>query len=461
MFSSRTKFLIIIIFLFIILVGGFILWKIPKTPKEITLNFWGVFDDSSTYGALISKFEQQYPWIKINYKKFTYDEYEKTLLKAWASGQGPDIFLIHNTWLPKYQSQIYPYPQTAKTPLNTSVYQRVFMPVASQDFIRNGQIYAIPFYVDSLALYYNEGVLQDLYHKNPDDAWILNPPKTWTDFIKTVKYVTQKDAWGNLGRAGAALGTANNVNRASDILALIMLQSGTQMVSDDLKSVAFNKTTVLNGAAYNPGERSLEFYTDFANPRKKVYTWNVQRNYSIDEFSEGKVVMTFGYSYLMNIIKKKNPNLDFKVASMPQIKEAKTPVNYANYWATTVSRFSHHPKEAWNFLEFASRPENVWLYLAASHRPTARMDMISYQEKQMPDLAIFAHQGVTAQSWYQIDDNAIEKIFLNMIENVNYNRTSPADAINEAAQEINLLMSPPAPPPGELKPPEGINLFKR
>ena len=33
--------------------------------------------------------------------------------------------------------------------------------------------------------------------------------------------------------------------------------------------------------------------TDFANPKKSVYTWNVQQHYSIDAFIEGKVAMMF------------------------------------------------------------------------------------------------------------------------------------------------------------------------
>jgi len=451
MSSSRRLFLIILGVLVFVLVGGFIIWKIPREPDEVNLEFWGVFDDSDHYAPLIAKFNQSYPWIKIKYKKFPYEEYERSLLEAWATGGGPDMFLMHNTWLPKHQSHIYPYPQDKKSPLNTEAYKQTFMPVATSDFVSGGQIYAIPFYSDNLALYYNKGILEELFRNNPDDSWILEPPETWDEFINLVKYVTDKDEWGNIRRAGAAIGTTENINRASDILSLIMLQSGTQMVSSDLYSATFNKTTAVDGQAYNPGERSLRFYTDFANPRKNIYTWNTNRDYSIDDFAEGDVAMIFGYSYLIDTIKKKNPSLQFEVAPMPQIQEATTPINYANYWAPTVSRLSQKVEEAWTFIEFCSREENVFLYLNATNRPTVRRGLISWQEKEMPNLAVFAKQGLTAKTWYQIDSDAVERIFLDMINKVNLSPTSVSGAINEAAQELTVLMQPE---PEEKEPPK-------
>ncbi len=454
MFSSRRIFYIAVSVLFVVLVGGFVLWRLPINRQKITLTFWSVFDDSDAYAGLIQKFHEQYPWITINYKKWPYDEYEKNLLKAWSLGQGPDIFSVHNTWVarPSYKSYIYPLPQGKKT-MTAEDYQKTFMPVASQDFLVRRQIYAIPLAVDTLALYYNQDIFEDYYHSHPDDAWILNPPKTWSDLIKTVEAITQKDEWGNLGRAGIALGTANNINRASDILSLLMLQTGTQMVSSDHLSATFDRSTTLNGEAYNPGQRALKFYTEFANPRKKVYTWNIQRDYSVDEFSEGKVAMMIGYSYLRDIIKKKNPNLNFKVATVPQIKESPNPINYANYWGQTVSRFSQHPKEAWQFLLFCAQQNNLAFYLQTSDRPTSRIDLVSWQTQQMPELAVFAQQALSAQTWYQVDNNAIEKIFLDMITKVNYGSASTAQAISDAAKEITLMMQPPPQEPKPIKMP--------
>jgi multiple sugar transport system substrate-binding protein len=453
--KQKLIFLIVVGVLLFILLGGFIIWRIPKTPDPITLEFWSVFDDSDKYASLISRFNQQYPWITIRYKKFSYEEYERSLLDAWSLGEGPDIFSIHNTWAPKHKNHIYPLPQDNQDiGMTVKQYGNTFMPVASTDFIIDNQIYAIPLSVDTLALYYNEGVLQEIYRENPDEAWILTPPETWEDFIRTVKYVTKKDPWGNIQRAGATLGTSNNVNQAADILAWIMLQSGTQMVASNLESATFDKTITANGVAYSPGEQSLEFYTSFANPRKEVYTWNRKRDYSIDDFAEVDAVMTIGYSYLMNTFESRNPNLNYKVAPVPQLKDSSQDINYANYWGQAVSRFSAHPKEAWQFIRFATDPNNLAIYLQATNRPTSRMDMLSWQQGQNEQLAIFVKQAMTAQSWYQEDADAVQKIFLEMIEKVNIGEATVSKAIYDAAKELTNVMKPgpvdPEPPKSPL-----------
>lgn len=445
--KQKLIFLIVVGVLLFILLGGFIVWRIPRTPDPITLEFWSVFDDSDKYASLISRFKQQYPWITIKYKKFSYEEYERSLLEAWSLGEGPDIFSIHNTWTPKHKNYIYPLPQNNQdVGMTVKQYGNTFMPVASTDFIINNQIYAIPLSVDTLALYYNEGILQEIYRENPDEDWILTPPKTWEDFIKTVKYVTKKDLWGNIQRAGATLGTSNNVNQATDILAWIMLQSGTQMVTSNLKSATFDKTITANGVAYNPGEQSLEFYTSFANPRKEVYTWNRKRDYSIDDFAEGDAVMTIGYSYLMNTFESRNPNLNYKTAPVPQLKNSNQDINYANYWGQAVSRFSAHPKEAWQFIRFATDPNNLAIYLQATNRPTSRMDMLSWQQGQNEQLAIFVKQAMTAQSWYQKDADSVQKIFFEMIEKINIGEATVSKAIYDAAKKLTNIMNPPSEP---------------
>ena len=449
MSKSRLIFVSVAAVLIIVLIGGFLYWfkGVPHKPKEVTLTFWGVFDDSDNYSGLIAAFkndqlmqERSPKDVAIEYRKFEYEDYEKSLRDAWSRGQGPDIFLIHNTWLPNYQEYITPYPQADKDDMNFDLYKQSFMSVATYDFTRGGQIYAAPLSIDTLALYYNKDILEEYYRENPSESNILEPPTTWSDFIDRVGVVTKKDEWGNLQRAGAAMGTANNINRSTDILYLIMLQTGTQMVSDDFTKAEFAKTTTADGSVYNPGERSLEFYTDFANPKKKIFTWNRQKDYSIDEFAEGDVAMMLGYSYLIGSLEKKSPNLNYGIAPAPQLAQAQKPLNYANYWGLSVPRFSKDTKTAWDFIKFASERENVATYLSSTKRPTARADLVTWQEQEMPELATFIRQGLSAKSWYQANPDAIEKIFLEMIEKINYNSSTISRAINDAAKEVTNLM---------------------
>lgn len=396
--------------------------------NEVELEFWGVFDDSDVWRSLISEFNQEHPKTKIKYYKKTFLTYEKDLLEAMATGRGPDIFMLHNTWLPKYEDKISFAPEDIIT---FKEVQDNFVDVALNDFTLNNSIAAIPLSVDTLALYYNKDIFNTL--------GIPQPPTTWTEFLDDVEKITQKDERGNIIRAGAALGTARNINRSTDILSLLMLQSGVSMADKEKKKATFDEPVLLEGEQYYAGERALEFYTDFANPLKSVYTWNNRMHYSIDAFYEGKAAMMLSYSYHIPTIRAKAPYLNFGIASMPQIRTSTNNVNFANYWGLTASRNSQESERAWQFIAWLAQKENSQKYLELTEKPAARRDLVLNQ-KTDPDLGVFAQQSLSAHSWYQVDNLAIEQILADMIESVVIGETTLREAISRASSQISLLM---------------------
>lgn len=434
--QNRTKLyiiggiggLIILILMVILLLNSF---NAIQAPARATLQFWGVFDPPSYYNDVIGAYQKLNPNVTVVYRQFSFDDYEKQLIDAFAAGSGPDIWLMHNTWLPKHKDKIGPLPQPGKDlkePLMAvKDFNNQFVEVAADDLILDGQIYALPLYVDTLALYHN----RDLFNA----AGIVNPPSSWDEVNKDVIKLTGFDNRGHIVRAGAALGTAKNINRSTDILSLLMLQSGVQMTNQDNTFAAFSSS----GGGGNVGEVALQYYTDFANPAKEVFTWNDQQHYSVDAFVGGSVAMMLNYSHQILTIKSKAPRFNFAVAPMPQIANSPATINYANYWAPTVSKQSASALEAWKFLVYLSSADGVRPYINASSRPAARRDLISLQQND-PDLGVFATQALSARSWYQIDNSAIENIFADMIDDVNYGRASIRDALSAAESEVNVLM---------------------
>jgi ABC-type glycerol-3-phosphate transport system substrate-binding protein len=124
---------------------------------------------------------------------------------------------------------------------------------------------------------------------------------------------------------------------------------------------------------------------------------------------------------------------------MPQIKDRNFDVDYADYWAFTVSKKSRVFQEAWKFILYLTQKEIAKNYLEKANRPTARRDLINWQKQDL-ELRVFAKQALTAQTWYQVDSSAIETIFANAIESVILGRTNIAKAISTAADQVTLLM---------------------
>lgn len=435
---------------------------------SLKLEIWGLFDNQDAFFEIIENYQRINPNISgINYRKMSPDTYKQDLVEALASGQGPDIFLIQNNWLPIFADKIVPAPAAI---LTEQKFRSDFVDVVSNDFLNQGQIYAVPLSVDTLGLYYNK----DLFN----EAGITAPPKNWTEFMDDVRRLTKTNRADNsIIRSGAAIGTAYNINRSTDILNLLMLQNGTEMVNNQVRRALFDQVMKNGDQSLSPGENALNFYTQFADIRNSVYCWNRNTHYSIDAFSEEQAAMMLNYSWQIDTIAAKSPKLNFAVAPVPQLPNMPA-VNYANYWGYAVAKnktaynaavrgqvaLSDEIRvgEAWQFLKFLTAKPDAAInvstnvagqqkttavnfdpainYLEKTRKPSARRDIIEIQ-KNDPKIGVFAAQNLFAKSWYQSDPEAIEAIFADMIDKVNRGAGTPADAIKAAAAQVNVIMN--------------------
>lgn len=454
----KKKIAFLFVLMVFILTSGFGCKGVSKEAQEgmkpITLNYWRVYDGPDDFKEIIAKYNALHPFITINYKKLRPEEYEDELLNAFAEDRGPDIFSIHNTWVKKYESKLAPIP--ASIPMVYPVVQgsikkevvpqiRItrghtpkyikdnFVDVVYNDVVSGNNIYGLPLYVDTLALYYNRDLL--------NNAGITDLPKYWNrEFQQTVKKLTKQDLKGNLIQSGVALGGSKNISRYSDILSVLMLQNGSVMLENG--KVMFNQIPAsLASSGYNPGASALRFYTDFANPAKEVYSWNNSLDNSVDVFVSGSLAFLFDYAYDLKTIKTRAPKMNFGVAKLPQIEGAPADINFANYWVETVSKKSKYSNEAWDFLQFLTAEEQAKMYLDKTKRPTALRSLIDdYRED--PDLGVFTDQVLTAKSWYKgVNVKAAENMIADMIDMVLADETKMQEAINLAASRIQQTIS--------------------
>jgi len=298
--------------------------------------------------------------------------------------------------------------------------------VTFSDFVFNNQIYGLPLYVDTLALFYNKDIF--------NSAGITRPPQDWEEFNSDIETITRLDNSGQITQSAAAIGTARNINRSTDILSALMIQTGVRMTDTDNRSVSF-AGRVNNSPV---GELALKYYTDFANPSVRTYTWNDVQHYSVDAFTGGKTAMMLNYSHEVEVLKNKSSRLNFGVAPMPQVSSTDVK-NYANYWGVGVTANSKFPNESWRFIAYLASKEGAQSYLSATLRPSARRDLIELQRNDL-DLGVFAVQALSARSWYQIDNMAIETIFADMIDDVNFGRASVKESLENAESRVNVLM---------------------
>jgi len=424
----------------------------PPTP----LVWWNVFDDPVVFRDMVKTYEEDNN-VEIEMINFSYAEYEQELVRSLAAGTGPDIFTIHNTWLPEHRDLIAPLPiasdfasateeemQTIQPRLDALPGLRSFVdsyvPVVSNDFVSEERIYAIPLYVDSLALYYNKDLLNSANQQVPTN---------WDQFVDVANALTTRDANGRITRSGAALGAASNINRSTDILSALLIQEGATAVDDTRQFASFDRVLErADGSEYNPGLDALTFYTDFAVDTSNHFTWSLDPSiwYSIDNFASGDVAMMINYSHQAAEVRSKNAKLNFGIARLPNLTGARSYETYANYWGQTVSKDSDHQLEAWEFLNYLSRDDNNLTYLQGMGKPPAKLSQVPAFENDL-DLGVFSDQAAVAKSLYTPDINLTETVLAAAIEDVILNRRSASDAIQVAASQITQRLQSRAFPP--------------
>ena len=426
--------------------------------ENAELAIWRVFDNDDTFQEIIDSYRAIHPNLKITYKKLRFDEYEKELLEAFARGEGPDILSLHNTWLPAYQDLLEPMPSsvtvneyqtvgtlrketlavnvekktmsmaTLKSDFVDQVAEDVVLDYrATQDSDPEEKIYGLPLSLDSLALFYNK----DLFNA----AGVATVPTTWEEFQNAVELLTAYDKNGNISQSGAALGTSGNVERAADIVSLLMMQNGTEM-TDERGRITFAAIPEDSAEDVYPGYDAVSFYTDFANPTKKVYTWNEDFSGSFEAFTNGQTALFLGYSYHIPLLRTAAPKLNFGVAQVPQIDPAVRKVNFANYWVEAVADSSEFKDWAWDFVLFAADEDNVGSYLEEAQKPTALRGLIATQlDSEL--LGPFAQQALTAKSWYHgYDAPAAEQAFADLIDLILAGTDEPDNALSNAAKRV-------------------------
>lgn len=450
------KYIIIGVLAFSV-VAGFLFWKFaPNFNKKeeekipVVLNIWGLWEDENLFKPAIEEYKKVRPDVTVNYSFQSSQNYRTRTQTKIQENEGPDIYMINNSWTPMFlkSGSIAPAPKEAFTPQE---YSQTFYPVVRDDFTNylslkaqidnssniadknkalldqfnaNGKIYAIPRGIDGIALYYNEDIL---------NAAGIAVPKTWNEFRDAAFKLTVADDQGIIKTAGAALGTTSNVDHWSDVVGLLFLQQPGAKI---------------DAPADKNGGDVLKFYTDFAKVAKSR-VWDNTFEPSTEAFAAGKVAFYFGPSWRAHELRQRNPQLNFKIAPMPQL--AGKQVAWANYWGYAVSSKSQFTKEAWNFLKFltSAEVEKALYEEAAKTRlyglPYSRVDL----QKELindPLVGAFVAQGPYYKSWYLNSDTHDQGLNDEMIKyfedavNATFNTFDPENSLQTTAKGIQQVL---------------------
>lgn len=392
------------------------------------ITIWGTLP-SSVFSQVISEVTatddrfNQVSYVQKDPRTFDLD-----LLKAAANGAVPDLIVAPSEYLYMWMPRLYSLPYTS-FPKRT--FQDTYIDGA-EIFMGVEGVYALPFAVDPLVLYWN----RDLF----TTAGFVNPPTTYEDMLRTyIPALKKVDTGLRITQGAIALGDFANIPDAKDILALFTLQAGSNIVQQR-EDGGYRVTFADQGLAGSviPGVAALQFFHQFADPTSSFYTWSRALPNDTDIFIANQLAMRFGFASEYAGLRARNPNLNFDVAAVPQNAGATVKRTYGMFYGFAI------PKQAKN--------PNGSVFVASTLTGTAVAASLAQKLQMAPVQRATLAQGsgdvaesvrfgaaITARGW--LDPNPVESrsVFADVLEKIATGRARVNEAASDAANRIQAL----------------------
>jgi len=388
-----------------------------------TVVVWGTVPTAKVF-SLFDDFNEANPDFITQYVEKSPETFNQELLEALASGQGPDLFLLPNDLAISYENKLFKIPYSGY-PVSTF---NANFGGAGDVFATADGILALPLTVDPLVMYYNKSIL--------DANGVVQPPAYWDDFANDVTKLTEKDEANKILKSAVALGQYSNVEHAKEIIAALFMQAGNSIV----RETDGNFVSVLNDFTGNYSLSSiLEFFTSFTNPSSNVYSWNRSFPNSKEAFSAENLVYYFGFAGELESLVNKNPNQNFFVAPIPQIRNSTFKLTSAKVTGVAISSFSKNFNTAYIAANAMAQTDFARRFAESLGLAPARRDLLATSPNDAFSPTFYT-SALYARSWLDPSPKESGDIFRIMVDSVLSGSLKASDAIRDAGAKLGLLL---------------------
>lgn len=401
--------------------------KNNQKGPAVQLSLWGTLPQRSMNDIVSEMNQSDGDLYRINYFEKSPSSYEEEIVNALASGKGPDFWIVSQDIALKSKDKLYLIPFVAYPERNFldnfADASELLIDEKSESFL------GLPFLIDPIVLFWNKNLFSS--------EGVSRPPRDWDEFTEAAQSLTRKNENGNIVQSGTALGEFSNINNAKDILAMMIMQAGNPIVTKDsygkLKAVLNEKTVTAN----DPAISSAKFFSGFSNPVRNAYSWNKALPLAVNAFAKESLAMYFGYASEAEIIKDKNPHLNFDIAETPQLKDSKNKLTFGRLYFLAIMKNASAAKKQAAFGAMVAMTTQPFAKAFAESvgMSSARRDILA-EKSSDAYFGIVNKSAVMSRAWLEPDGKETRAIFNEMMESITSGSLSASDATGRAKNKL-------------------------
>lgn len=426
MSNFQIGLIVVFVLALVLGLGLFATQKSGLGEGSASLLVWGTIPEDTFNNVYKASSIAKNKKITVTYVRKDSADFDDKFIEALADGIGPDVVILRQDSIYTHRNKIFVVPYE-----NFS--QRNFKDVFIEDgeiFLTSKGITAFPFIIDPMVMYWN----RDMFTNN----LISSPPKYWDEFYGLIDKITRKDSSGNVMQSALSFGEWKNVTNAKSILSLLLLQAGTPIVS--YTDSAGYKSALSSQLDYTiaPGQSALNFYTQFSNPTSVYYTWNRSLPSSLNFFLSSNLSTYIGFASELFSIQQKNPNLNFDVTYVPQVRTAKNMTNFANIYGLSIVKQSKVIGASFLLVTSLVEPEALKVLESKTNLPPVRRDLLADKPTDAYR-SVFYDSALVSKSWLDPSSISTTDIFKTMVESVTSGQQRVSESVSKASDSIDSL----------------------
>ncbi|MDD2868567.1 extracellular solute-binding protein [Neomegalonema sp.] len=387
------------------------------SARAVEIEYWQYVFDSrvKAMDQLIAKFEAANPGITVKHTTFPYADYQTRVVAAKAAGQGPDVVQLFYGWLDNFVTG------ELIQPLDPAVFPHAeiegeFFPIV-EAMKRGEDYYGLPTAVRSLALFYNNDLLEKAG---------VEPPANLEEFLKVAEATTQRDGSGNILSAGVTLDMAGQDHHWWR--EVLIRQNGGEPY-DAEGNVAYDSEA---------GAAALKFYTDLQTEQKVGLLGFMDEGQAA--FRAGLAAMTIDGTFRLGAFAA-NP-FAWGVVELPADAEGARS-NYSSYFANAIGATARGEEleAAQKFLAYIASPEAMGIWLeTVGELPARRAVALTEENLNDPIRAPFLKGLEYAHTTRFYDEAAQRQTAIDMVNRVLLQNQPVAEAVAEAARAEQAII---------------------